>query len=207
MALTKYTYSILNDFPNQVVNDSALAQQIAGSGISTALNHIDTDEADDTCDIWFDDALSVDDQLILDGVVAAHQGTPPLVFQFKASSKVLEGPKSVAAPADWEDLGGAVTNISFFVPDVSKAWGRFSGQVRTTGAGGKLRVVRESDRAVCTPVDINVPDTAGAWVIVSFWANQNQPPDPDRFILQGYLNGATSFEVRDYAVSLMELLT
>lgn len=207
MAATKYSYSISQDFPNQMVNLSTLTQEIVASAIVTALDHINEDETADECDIWFVDALSAGDQTILDGIVAAHQGNEPYVFQFRASSKVVGSQgKTITSPTEWEDIGGAVTNISFFVADASKAWGRFSGDVKTNGAGAKLRVIRQSDGLVCS-ADIPIPDTEGEWAIVSFWANQNQPANPDRFVLQGYLNGATSFEVRDYAVSLMELLT
>jgi len=73
MAATKYTYSISEDFPNQKVNSTLLSKEIDGSAIVTALYYIFT--TGDVCDIWFDDALSGGDQTILDGLVAAHQGT------------------------------------------------------------------------------------------------------------------------------------
>lgn len=75
MALTKYTYSISGDFP---VDIPALMQEIVSSAIAEVLSRIDVDvSALDTCDIWFDNALSAGDQVILDGIVAAHQGEPP----------------------------------------------------------------------------------------------------------------------------------
>jgi len=75
MANTKYTYSIHDDFPNQVVSPSALSEQIKKSSISSSiLLYINT--FNDGCDIWFNDALSVSDKTDLDAVVAAHDGTP-----------------------------------------------------------------------------------------------------------------------------------
>lgn len=74
MALTDYHYSVSGDFPNDKVNLDALTYQIEHSSISTALDHIRV--TGDDCWIWFVDALSVDDQTTLDGLVAAHDGEP-----------------------------------------------------------------------------------------------------------------------------------
>lgn len=74
MALTKYNYSISEDFPNAKVNTSTLSTEIVASDIAEDLARIDT-EGDD-CDIWFDNALSGGDETTLDGIVAAHAGEP-----------------------------------------------------------------------------------------------------------------------------------
>jgi len=70
---TKYTYSIQNDFPNNLVNTSRLNNEIVASTITRALDYINT-SADD-CDIWFLDTLTAGDVTTLSGVVAAHDGT------------------------------------------------------------------------------------------------------------------------------------
>jgi len=72
MALTAYTYSISEDFPNGKVNPSTLAEQIEASSIVIALDHIETNG--DDCDIWFKAALDQADQTTLNGIVAAHSG-------------------------------------------------------------------------------------------------------------------------------------
>lgn len=74
MALTEYTYSIQNDFPNGKVAPDRLAQEIRQSPIVIALDTIDT--LGDDCNIWFKDPLSVGDKAILDGIVATHNGEP-----------------------------------------------------------------------------------------------------------------------------------
>jgi hypothetical protein len=75
MADTKYTYSIASSFPNKQVNTSTLSSEITGSSISSAsLLRIDT--TGDVCDIWFNGSLSSGDETILNGLVAAHLGTP-----------------------------------------------------------------------------------------------------------------------------------
>jgi len=78
MALTKYTYSITNDFPGGAVNTTNLKNEIQASVIVTSLNRIDTAGA--VIDIWFNAALSAGDETILDGdttnpaggLIAAH---------------------------------------------------------------------------------------------------------------------------------------
>ena len=74
MASTQYAYSISTDFPNHKVASDRLTQEIGASAIITALDYIGT--ADDVCDIWFKADLSIGDKVILDGVVAAHNGEP-----------------------------------------------------------------------------------------------------------------------------------
>jgi len=74
----KYNYSITSDFPNQKVNPDSLTQEILASSIITTLDYINTDLAADVCDIWFDSALTTAEETTLDGIVAAHQGNPPV---------------------------------------------------------------------------------------------------------------------------------
>jgi hypothetical protein len=76
MAL-KYSYNISTDFPNQKVNSDSLIIEIDASSISVVLEYILTDGASDSCDIWFESALSSAEETTLDGIVAAHQGNPP----------------------------------------------------------------------------------------------------------------------------------
>jgi hypothetical protein len=71
---TKYTYSIQNDFPNHRVESTQLTQEIQNSAITIAILRIDT--AEDNCDIWFKDELSLDDKTILDGLISIHEGNP-----------------------------------------------------------------------------------------------------------------------------------
>lgn len=74
MALTKYTFSILDDTLDRKVNSNKLTREIQQSNIIIALDHIDT--TGDILDIWFKDSLSVEDSNILSGVVSAHDGIP-----------------------------------------------------------------------------------------------------------------------------------
>ena len=74
MALIKYEFSIVNDFPNGKVATDALEKEIFESQITVSLDHIDT--VGDTCDIWFKNELTPAEETYLADVVAAHQGEP-----------------------------------------------------------------------------------------------------------------------------------
>ncbi len=73
---TAYTYSISVDFPAHAVNPSKLAEEIDASVIAVGLVRIDTNNGQ--CHVRFVDALPPGDKTLLDGVVAVHDGTPPV---------------------------------------------------------------------------------------------------------------------------------
>lgn len=138
MAATKYTYSISGDTAVGEVAPGLLTEQIDGAGLSTALQHIDTD--DDVLDVWFVDTLSAGDETALDALVAAHDPTgwaPPSEatrvenFVFVASDNEpygrikkskwhvvarlrFRGSRDLGAPlavkaVGWSDAGGELT--------------------------------------------------------------------------------------------------
>jgi len=69
---TKYTYSIIGDFPYQKINSPRLIEEIGNSDITIALDYINT--SDNDCDIWFKNDLSSDEQTTLSETVSAHSG-------------------------------------------------------------------------------------------------------------------------------------
>lgn len=72
--MTKYSYSIASDTPNQMVSPSRLENEIKESAIVTAIDRIET--AGDVIDVWMKAALSGGDETLLDGLVGAHSGEP-----------------------------------------------------------------------------------------------------------------------------------
>lgn len=80
MALTNYqkAYSAFTGLiaPYTRPNSDRLKKEIQDSAIVTALDHIDTDDGTQVCDIWFKDVLDSGDETILDGIVANHTGEP-----------------------------------------------------------------------------------------------------------------------------------
>lgn len=210
----KNRYSISGDFPAQKVNSDALTATIKASEIADELSYINIGHADipeddgsDNCDIYTVDELDPTQKSVLDGIVAAHPGNPPITFDYKAPSNILIGSKPVTEDASWEDISGTIGHLTAFVSDQTKAWGRVTGQIKTSGITAQLQLIRESDGLSCMVAPKDLPDTGGEWSIISFWANTNQPADPDRFVLQGRLNGATSLQTRDFAISILERIT
>lgn len=72
--MTKYTFSVMSDFPQRLLSSSRLSQEIRASGIATALDYIAT--LGDACEVWFKSPLSVGDESTLADLVAAHTGVP-----------------------------------------------------------------------------------------------------------------------------------
>lgn len=75
MAATKYTKSV-TDFLNSKIDSTSLTNEIAQSAITIALDYIDTNVS--TCDIWFKDELSENEVVLLNALVAAHEGIAPI---------------------------------------------------------------------------------------------------------------------------------
>lgn len=83
-------------------HSGCLAKEIDDSAIGTTLNHIETNDASDKCDIWFDNVLSGGDETILDGIVAVHTGCPFCALM----PTLLESP---LLPID-EGVSGVIVN-------------------------------------------------------------------------------------------------
>ena len=74
--MATYPYNI-TDFPNGAVNAGALHQEIAAdAGILIAVDKVSPSEDGLTVDVIMKDDLPVGQQTTLDGIVAAHDGTP-----------------------------------------------------------------------------------------------------------------------------------
>lgn len=72
---SKYTYSILNDFPNGKVDVAKLSSEVVNSDfIYTSLHDILT--SGDDCDIYFISNLDNGEHTTLSGVVSKHDGIP-----------------------------------------------------------------------------------------------------------------------------------
>jgi hypothetical protein len=206
-------YSYLSTaFPTEVFNEDSLKIEIsANESITTALDYIrsheDTEAGTTTVYFGFATALSQDEQTALDGVVAAHQGNPPLQVTWLASS-VLTDSEKAATDVDpaWTELGGAVTTPDFFTPNIQNCKGRIVGKVKTNGAGAKLHL-REDDTTPSGGYD--VPDTGGEWANMQWFSPDAPTAGTHEYILEGQLpaSGATVLSVKYVAVSLLEFHT
>ena len=71
---TKYTYSKINDFPNQRINIMKLDAEISAVSFSQTFDHINVTE--DVCDVWFVAAITSGEEDTLDNIIANHDGQP-----------------------------------------------------------------------------------------------------------------------------------
>jgi hypothetical protein len=74
MPSTNYTYSVVNDFPNSIVNTDRLVREIRDSSITISLDGVGV--TGDDCIVTFRDSLNQDNETILDNIIANHSGTP-----------------------------------------------------------------------------------------------------------------------------------
>lgn len=200
------------NFPNQArYNENGVLLRPA-SEVEAALPGKQFKIACDSTEVkvTFVTQLTAEEITTLDSTIAAcktAQGTIAATFKYLVPSKLVENATDVTEDTGWQDLGGVTTTLGSFMADVSKAWGRVIGQVKASGSGAQVRVIRDSDGTILMAEPYSVPDTSGEWVTCQCWVNQNQPAGTDCFILQGRLNGATSMQIRYVSMSLLEKLT
>jgi hypothetical protein len=154
--------------------------------------------------VLFSAPLSDPDKAKLDATVAAHKGKVVLSATFIVTAEVVHD--EVALSPTWADLGGVVTSIDYFVPDLATAVARVVGAYKASGAGAQIRIVvglPGTDEPMSAVLDL--PDTGGAWAFIPTF-NSNTPPPAGKamYRLQGQLNGAASASVQYTSMSLLE---
>jgi hypothetical protein len=203
--MSQYDYEH-TDFANDIFNEDQLQLEIAANEtITTELDHIGSHENEETgvitVEFHFPTDLSGSEVTALDALVAAHQGNSPTVVNFLASSSLVGQIVEVtASDPTWEEIGGAVTTPSFFTPNVAACKGRIVGEYRTQGTGAKLRVCEDG----VDSGQFEVPDSEGAWAKMQWFSTEAPTVGTHTYSLEGQRNGATSFEVKFTAISLLE---
>jgi hypothetical protein len=211
------SYEKLNtDFPNDVFNEDSLKQEIAAKAeITTELvgitSHEDVETEITTVYFIFESGLSAGELTALDEVVAAHQGNPPTVVVFHASSKLTDQEReTVDTDPGWTELGGAVTSPGFFVgydpARLAACKGRVVGEFKTNGTGAKLRL---HENGTEPSSDHELPDSGGEWAKMQWFSPDAPTEGTHLYKLEGQLpvSGATELWVKYVAVSLLEFTT
>lgn len=201
-------------FKNDVFNEDSLKLEIAAdSEIVTALSHISSSEDVETgiteVVFHFPTDLSSEEQTALGTLVSNHEGAPPMVVKWHASSVLTDHEKSATAayPA-WTELGGAVTTPEFFSENLPYCKGRVVGQYRTDGPGALLRI-KEGD-AEPSSHSFEAPNTNGQWVNMQWFSADPPTEGTHLYALEAQLPetpGATIITVKYVAVSLLEFGT
>ncbi len=118
----------------------------------------------------------------------------PEDLEFEASSKMAD--LSVTTTTAWEDVDGLVTAIGAITLRWDRAIGRAIGQVKVSGSGFEMRIVKGDPAVSMNLTPYAHPDTGGAWQIFAF--QTDDPPDSGltTYRIQARLTGATSADLR-----------
>ncbi len=118
MAVAKYTYSIINDFPSSKVDLLRLTFEINSSDITPSLDYINTNG--DDCDIYFIDSTSLIDTTALNTIVFAHGGSPipPLISEYIVTAGEDVGSKKAVYLSGSDEVKLACANLESTVPCV-----------------------------------------------------------------------------------------
>jgi hypothetical protein len=189
-----------------VVHVGVLQLQIEGAGVSQNPLYIDANSrpvAEGLIEVYFANDVSDADKAIVDAVVAAHQGKLELVF--KVASTLVPAAEVPVTDDEWQILGGAVTNVAFFVPNLPQAIGRSQGVSKASGTTAGLRIVERNpvDGSEIVLAETVLPERAE---MKEFAFSSNVPPRAGtmEYRLEGRLNGAASASVGFVSMTLLE---
>jgi hypothetical protein len=203
--MTAYIYSIASDFTGLPAEAEPcldkLTLQIVGAGFSVGLDHIDRDSENVTFD--FESALSAGEQTTLAGIVSGHDGGLVNTV-YHASSTLVTDEKAITEVSAWQELGGIMTNPSYFIPDMDRALGRVVGMVKVDGTGVELRLTEDGSQIGSVKA---LDDASGAWAKLT-WTTAGGVLGGDRhYVLEGRLgDAANTASIKHAALSLLELM-
>jgi len=200
--MVTYEYSIINDFPEQRAHITTLKKAVGASAIVGDIQSIE--RVGDVVSLVFSDGLSNGDKILLDSIVAAHLGYGVEIV-FHATSKLCNEEVAITSDQVWQTLGGVVTNIAFFIPDLTTALGRITLYGKTTADGAELRVVEGGGGGdVVISDSFALGDTSTEWVTKKFSTNVPPRGGDYAYRLEGRLNGATQASIKFASMTLLE---
>lgn len=198
MPPTVYAYKIV---------DTQFAEKI-GAGVGTQPLSVSVCPDGITTIVVMPDALSDEQKLLLDEFMSTRNLFPQTKGAILlASSTLVPLSANITNPLDWDILAGVVTNPSFFISDITRAFGLLVASVKVSGTGAVLRVAEEKDGDRVIMGEFPLVDTGGVWVNRKFPTIAPRQSDNDMtYILEGTLGDATSASIRFVSLTLMETL-
>lgn len=152
---------------NGVHSDTFHAECASASFAAKFLGITTTYDAGDSptnVDVELNAALDGAEKTELDGLVAAHDGTPPVKVLPRMTLQVINGEKTVDdIDPSWTVMGGIIADLSVLVPDLTKSIGRFVGDYKTSGTGCKVRICEDNGQSKVELASANLPNTSDAW--------------------------------------------
>lgn len=156
------------------------------------------------------------DKVILDGIVAAHDGVPAPLARVLATVRIVqETAHAVTAVAPvWSDVGYQPSKLDDLAANLAKTLGALTARFKTNGAGCKLRIVeRDADGAneVVLNGGVTLPNLAGATKAINakFVLDQGTVPraGTNLYVLQAQKAGALdTFEIDRAVLGVAEFL-
>ena len=207
-----YTYSITNDFPNQLVSVRRLREEVIALGGAALMEHIHVDEAADICYVVTTVTLSGPQKAGLDGVIAAHTGDSYEVEIVYAEIKMVDQLVNITNTTPWQELGGVVIDPYKVVPAsrINNAFIRLTGAIRTFGTEVQF-ILAEDVGGLGTTINVlrsppfDAPDTSNQWRIGEVVTNLPLTGGQRNiYTLAARLRGSTFAAIRYAQVTLME---
>jgi len=196
------TYTVSTDIPSGKVNLDTLWLELEAQSIPV------TGSMENKGNLSIDFSSEPDD-IDLANVINAHSGDVIQEYKYHASSKMIEGEVEITlAGGEWELIGGVITNMSFFVEDLTRIVAKVVGEYYCTGGGAKLKVMEEQDgvASMLTPAPFICDDTEGAWEKFTLYNSALPRVGESTIRLEADKNGSTSSKFRFVSVTLLEAI-
>lgn len=202
-----YEYSLATDFVvNHVINSDHFVEEVkADVDLAALFQSLDT--VGDQVIVQFSEELGAGPEAALDAIVAAHDGSPLTKIAFRASATLTALPVAITEDQSWEEVGGIVTNVAFFIPNLAMALGRVVGQYKAVGTGAQIRIAKADSTVLLGPTSL--ADTNDVWSVLSETTSPGLPLETEeyQYSVQARLNGATSLSFRYVSFTLLEIYT
>jgi hypothetical protein len=197
----------ITDTAIDIVHVGVLQQQITAAGVVQPVEYINADSLPagfGQIEVFFAGEVSDSDKAIVDATVATHQGK--LELTFKATSTLVPSEESViSSDASWQTIGGVVSNVQFFIPDLTKAVGRVQGVSKAVGNMAELRIVEKdlSDGSEVVIAQAFIVESAQETAF-AFVTTTTPRPGTMEYRLEGRRNGSASASVGFTSMTLLE---
>lgn len=195
----------ITDTALDIVHVGVLQEQIVGT--SQPVEYIDANSQpafQGLIAVYFANEVSDADKAIVDAAIAAHQGKTELTF--KATATLVPAAEvAITEDLSWQTIGGVVSNIQFFIPNLAKALGRVQGVAKAVGTTVELRIVERdpTDGSEIVIAQTILPAVA-TFQAFAFSTDVAPRPGTMEFRLEGRLNGATSAALGFVSMTLLE---
>lgn len=161
----------------------------------------------DALTICYTRNLSTEEREVVTDLVWDHDGIPSPEATSLAMSTLVSLPISIM-DSEWVELGGVITNPSFFESQLALLIGRITGEVLTDGEMEfRLVEVLPESRDVKNSVPWLRGATGGLWQSVQFSSDVPAHVGEHPFVLEGRLNSGTLGQIRFVSLVLLKVVS